>query len=383
MTGSNDKLAIAVLAKSFCRTGGMERYAVEVVRRLLARGHRVDLYGREMDADLLPGARFVEVSRRFGFSSVASALAFAREAARLLRGRRYDVVHSHERGYCQDVLTVHCFSHRCGLQKYRGLRRIDQLYLSPRNALYLWLERRQMRSPWLVAVSESIRDDIRCHYGRVEQVAVIPPGVDTEWFQPAWVAENRLRARQVVGCTSEREMVVLFVGSEFRRKGLDGLVAAIGDNMRLVVVGAGERLDHYRRLVREAGLGDRVHFAGLVTDVRQYYAAADVVVLPSLSEAFGMSVLEGMACGIPAIVTANAGVAALIDQGRNGLVVQSATELKDALAAACAADPDRRRQMGERARQTALDYSWDAVAQAYEELFYQVAANKDAGGQPR
>ncbi len=373
MTETAGKLTIAVLAKSFRRTGGMERYAVEVARRMLERGHRVDLYGREVDRDLLPGANFVEVSSRFRYSSVGSALAFARETARLLQGRRYDVVHSHERGYCQDVLTMHCFSHRCGLGKYTGLRRIDQLYFSPRNALYLWLERRQMRSPWLVAVSERIREDIRCHYGREEQVAVIPPGVDTQWFAPSWVAANRHQARVRLGC-GEGEVVVLFVGSEFRRKGLDQLIPAVGDRMRLVVVGSGERLEHYQRLVRECGLDGRVHFAGLASDVRSYYGAADVVALPSLSEAFGMSVLEAMSCGIPAVVTANAGVAALIDHGANGLVVRDATELKGALATCM--DPVLRRRMGEKARETALAFSWDAVALAHEELYYRIAADK-------
>jgi UDP-glucose:(heptosyl)LPS alpha-1,3-glucosyltransferase len=363
-------LKIAVLVKSFILSGGSERYAVEVARRLKARGHDIHLYARHVDEAALDGIRHIRVPDRHTYSSVANSLSFAREAARLLAGTRYDIVHSHERGWRQDVLTVHTFSYRSGLDRYSFLRRIDQRYLSLRSALYLWLEKRQMASPGLVAVSPVIREDIRKYYGRTEGVRVITPGVDLAWFHP----DAMTRYRKSPGGRADAasgELTVLFVGGEFRRKGLDLLIPAIGDGMRLVVVGRGERPDHYRKLAADCGVGDRIAFVGHVTeDMRKHYARADVVALPSVSEAFGMSILEGMACGLPVVASPSAGVAALIKEGVNGFLAGDTAALRSALLRL--KDDAVRSQMGNRARQAAEGVSWERVTADYEAFFADI-----------
>lgn len=372
-----DALRIAVLVKSFTLTGGMERYVVETCKRLAARGHRLDIYAREADPELLGGMGFYRVPMRFSFSSVLRAVSFAKETARMLQGQGYDIVHSHEKGCVQDIETIHCFSYKEGLEKYSLLRRIDQKYLSLRSALYLWLERRQMKTPWLIAVSGAISDDIRKQYGRRANVVVISPGVDLEVFGPESIAAQRDAARQAEGFRPE-DLVVLFVGSEFRRKGLDRLIPAIGPGMRLLVVGRGDDLAYHKGLVSQCGLGGQVRFAGLASEVAPYYAAADVVVLPSLSEAFGMSILEGMACGLPVIVSANSGVASLIRHGENGYLLHDAAELSALLTQLQARE--ERRRLGLAARVTAEDHSWDRVADAHEALYRRVAAWKAKQG---
>ncbi len=169
---------------------------------------------------------------------------------------------------------------------------------------------------------------------------------------------------------------MLFVGSEFKRKGLDNLIPAIGDGMKLLVVGKGERFKHYRRLAEKKGASNRILFKGLVDDVRHYYAAADVVVLPSLKEAFGMSILEGMACGLPVISSAAAGVAALISNGDNGLIAYNPGELMGLLE--CIRVPRVRQALGEKARLTAERHTWELKAHLYEKVCYAIAHQKRA-----
>jgi glycosyltransferase involved in cell wall biosynthesis len=247
-------------------------------------------------------------------------------------------------------------------------------YLSYRSWIYLWIEKRQMATSRLVAVSDLIREEVRQNYNRSGGVHVIPPGVDSDQFRPAWIAEHRDPLREEMGIGHD-EMVVLFVGSEFRRKGLDLLIPAIGPGMRLVVVGQGERLEHYRKMAAANGIGDRIHFTGLVqSDVRRFYAIADVVALPSLSDAFGMSILEGMACGIPVVTTPCAGVSSLISPGKNGFVVSDSAGLASALTRLLY--PSLRRSLGAAAMRTAEDHSWERVADAYESLFAEVAQKK-------
>ena len=367
-------LKIAVLVKRFIRSGGSERYAVEVARRLKARGHEIQIYSRYVDKSLLEGMRHIRVPDRHTYSSVASSLSFARETARLLRGEDYDIVHSHERGYRQDVMTIHTFSYRSGLARHSFFRRIDQTYLSLRSAIYLWLERKQMSSPGLVAVSGRIQEDIRKNYKRTERVRVITPGVDLDVFHPEEMERLRKSLMNGSGATSS-DLTILFVGGEFRRKGLDRLIPAIGDRMRLIVVGRGERLDHYRKLAAECGASDRIRFVGHVCgDIREYYALADVVVLPSLSEAFGMSILEAMACGLPVIANPSTGVADLIEDGKSGLLACETNQLNACLIRL--KKPVVREEMGKRARQVAEDYSWDSVASEYESFFTDIVNYK-------
>jgi UDP-glucose:(heptosyl)LPS alpha-1,3-glucosyltransferase len=367
------KLVVAVLIKNFISTGGSERYAVEVTRRLLEKGHRIDLYARVADRDLSAGMNHYQVPNRLKFSSVCNSICFAVDTARMLRGKSYDIIHSHERGYAQDILTVHTFCYKKGIEKYSLQRKIDQIYLSPRSGLYLWLERKQMKTPWLVAVSRPVQDDIWKYYRRKKGVSVITPGVDTSWFQPFRVAESREKVRRDEGIL-EGEMVILFMGSEFRRKGLDDLIPAIGNGMQLLIVGKGERDRHYRRLVRRCGVTDKVHFKGHSDNVTRYLAAADVVVLPSLSEAFGMSILEGMACGLPVVASANAGVSVLIENGFNGFTFHDPSELPGILRRL--SDPAERRRLGEQARKTASEHTWKKAADKYENLYYQVVGEK-------
>lgn len=374
--GKNSALHIAVLIKRFVSTGGAERYAVEVTRRLLDRGHRIDLYAREVEDGLTQGLQVITVPDRLRFSSVLNSWDFARQTARLLSARKYDVVFSHERGNGHDLATIHTFSYRLGLEGYSFLKKLNSIYLSPRSWLHLKLERQQMKSRWLAPVSAVIQGGVKRYYGRCDQIDVITPGVDIEWFNPAWIKANRATVRRAEKIEPD-ELVVVFVGSEFRRKGLDGLIRAIHPGMRLLVVGKGERYGHYRRLVDKCGIADQVSFKGLTDDVRRYYAAADVVALPSLKEAFGMSILEGMACGLPVISSAAAGVASLVDHGGNGFIFNKSEEIGDLLERLRA--PDVRQRMGAKARLTAEGHTWEMTARRYEHVCYKIAAQKKGG----
>lgn len=372
---SSDRLKIAVLVRKFTFAGGSERYAAEVTRRLVEKGHQVDLYAREADKEILEGLTFNKVPAGLNFSSVVGIFTFARDAARLLMGKKYDVIQSHERTYSQDVMTLHCFSYKGGVGKYSAVRKVDMVYLSPRSWLYLWLERRQMQSPWLVTVSEAVRTETRALYKRAENLEIIRPGVDIRQFNPEWVARERSGARKQLG-VQEGELLVLFIGTEFWRKGLDRLIPAIGSGMRLFVVGRGQRLRYFRRLAGQGNASGKVQFAGWQDDVKKYYAAADVVALPSRSEAFGMSILEGMACGLPVVASPNCGASELIIDGVNGYKAAESGELSEIFSQL--RNPQIRISVGMRARETAEMHTWDRVADMHEELFQRIAGHKRA-----
>jgi len=364
---------IAIIIKRFVTTGGAERFAVEVARQLEGRGHRLTVYAREADPGLLGAAGFRPVAQRLSFSSVANSWAFARDVAPLVAAGGHDLVWTHERGYLQDVATVHTFSYRRSTHAVGPVKRLADWYASPRSWLHLHLEARQMCSFWLAPVSAVIAEDLTRFYGRRHRMTVITPGVDVSGFDAAGAAQ-RPHGGDAPGNGERRGLSVLFIGTEFRRKGLDLLLPAIGREMRLTVVGKGERWRWFRRRVHRLGIGDRVHFAGLAADVRPFLHDADVLVLPSRAEAFGMSLLEAMAGGLPVVASPSCGAAALIRHGVNGFLAADTREIRAALD--LLRDPGRRRQVGAAARQTAQSHTWRHTADAYEALFERVVAAK-------
>jgi len=372
----NNRLKIAVLIKRFIATGGAERYAVEVTRRLLQRGHAIDLYTRQVESGLAKGMHVVRVPDRLRFSSVLNSWSFAAETAKCLRDNEFDVVLSHERGHCQDLAVIHTFAYKLGVEAYSFFKKLNSIYLSPRSWLHLRLERQQMARPWLVPVSSIIKTGIQKYYGRSANIRIATPGVDIDWFHPAWIRQNRETVRQAEGI-GPAELVLLFVGSEFRRKGLDMLINAIGPGMRLLVVGSGERHAYYRRLSARRGVQGQISYLGLVEDVRRFYAAADAVVLPSRKEAFGMSILEGMACGLPVACSAAAGVSELVGDDANGYLFSDTTGLKAVLQKL--KDPDTRHRLGQQARRTASDHTWEVTTDVYEAVCRQIAAARQSG----
>src|SRR5205814_1893675 len=152
-----------------------------------------------------------------------------------------------------------------------------------------------------------------------ERLVELPNGVDVERFRPG-LASGELRARYGL---ARMEQVVLFVGGLDRAhyfKGLPVLLRALArlpKDVALLVVGDGDRREAYARLARAAGLGRRVRFAGSVADAElpRHYALADLVVLPSTTrgEAFGLVLLEAMACSRAVVASRLPGVQAVVD----------------------------------------------------------------------
>ena len=220
-------LKIALVIKRFVLTGGAERYAVEVARRLAARGHAIDIYARQADPQLTRGMNLFQVPDKLKFSSVLSLYSFARQSAAMVGTGDYDIVHTHDKGCPGHVSTVHTFSFKRGMGRMSLLKKINEFVISPRAWLYLHLENVQARSRNLAAVSEIIRDDIQTCHHRSSRIDVIPPGVDVTRFSPEKVKQLREKARREKGLAPD-DLAVVFVGSEFRRKGLDALIPAMG-----------------------------------------------------------------------------------------------------------------------------------------------------------
>ena len=221
-----------------------------------------------------------------------------------------------------------------------------------------------------IAVTEAVAQDIVDVHGFPrELIDVIRPPVELSTFQRA-VDGAELRAELGI---SPGEILLLFVGHDFARKGLGAAIAALpllpGD-VRLAVVGEGNRPEFEARAA-EAGVRQRVLFAGGTHQPERYFAAADVFVLPTRQDPWGITLIEAMAAGVPVVTTAAAGSSAAVRAAGAGLVLDD--DSPSALAAAVASlvdDPGLRRELGLRGPAAAEPFGAahhvELVLQAYE-----------------
>jgi UDP-glucose:(heptosyl)LPS alpha-1,3-glucosyltransferase len=200
------------------------------------------------------------------------------------------------------------------------------------------------------------------------------PGVDLARFAPDPAARDALRSE--LGLDGDLPLLA-FLGSDYRRKGLSTLLAALAriPEAHALVIGAErpERLAVFRDEASRAGIGTRVHWLGVQPDPQRPLAAADLLVFPTHFDAFGSAVLEALACGVPVLVSGNAGAAELVTPGETGAVLDPSDE---AAVWADAAKPflvsERRSALRAAARAAAETHPWSRhlrrVLQVYQEL---------------
>jgi glycosyltransferase involved in cell wall biosynthesis len=190
--------------------------------------------------------------------------------------------------------------------------------------LIMALERRIYTNPKvrLAAVSKLVSAQLEKHFGRTDSV-VIYNAVDTVAFDSKARLARRTVSRQSLKL-NDSEFVVLLIGNDWKKKGLDPLIKALSITetpMHLLVVGKDDP-GLYRPALREFRLEDRVRFLAPSTDVLSFYAAADAYVAPSLEDAFGLPILEAMACGLPVIASVQAGASENILDGTTGYLLR-------------------------------------------------------------
>jgi glycosyltransferase involved in cell wall biosynthesis len=186
--------------------------------------------------------------------------------------------------------------------------------------LIMALERRVYTDPKvsLAAVSKLVSAQLEKHFGRTDSV-VIPNAVDTVIFNSEARLARRSVSRQSLKL-DDSDFVVLLIGNDWKKKGLDQLLRALAiieTPIHLLVVGKDDP-GLYAPALRHLRLEDRVRFLAPSADVVSFYAAADAYVAPSLEDAFGLPILEAMACGLPVIASVQAGASENIIDGTTG-----------------------------------------------------------------
>ncbi|MCG2677184.1 glycosyltransferase family 4 protein, partial [bacterium] len=185
----------------------------------------------------------------------------------------------------------------------------------------------------IIAISKEGKEEIIKYYGvPPEDIIVVYNGVDLEEYHPQNKALFRKEIRKEFSI-SEEEFFILFVGSGYRRKGLKYLVEAVSllkeeKPLKILVVAKGKKR-FYLRLARRLGVEDKIIFTGGRKDLRKFYAASDLFVLPTVYEPFGNVCLETLASGLPIIVSKTSGAAEIITEGEDGLLLKNPRDSRE------------------------------------------------------
>jgi glycosyltransferase involved in cell wall biosynthesis len=384
-------LRIAVLNRHFSSTGGgAERYSIALVEALAAR-HEIHVFAQQL-AHQWPGVHYHRVSAPFRKPRWVNQLWFATATWWATRSG-FDVVHSHENTWHGDVQTVHVLPVRHNLFQARHGGAVAlgwlKVALSPRLSAYLILERLRYRARpgrRIVVTSGTIAPVMAASYPQSAAVmSVITPGINLP-DSPTLPARRRA-ARSALGLPEDGRLL-LFVGNDYRKKGLDTLLdalARLAPETRLAVVGNESQRPAFEARARTLGLtgsGARVFFLGSLTDMRPAYEAADALVHPTLEDTFAMVVLEAMSHGLPVVVSAAryCGIASLLTHRLNAWVLGDpldAAALSGAIEAVFE-EPGLQSGLSEAASKFAAQYQWPAVAALQEALYVESVSARTA-----
>jgi len=243
-----------------------------------------------------------------------------------------------------------------------------------------------------IAISSQIAKEFSASGVRpASKIHRIPNSVDTTLFRPV-SRQEKSELRQRLGIPP-KDVLVIYTGRLVSYKGLPLLVQVweqlhqVHPYAALILVGGGSA-DIYnceawlKDYVRSHGLEESVSFVGEVRNVHEHLQSADIFVFPTEKEAFGISVIEAMACGLPVIATPVGGLGDILVDGQNGLLVSPRDE-QELLSALHALISDRKRaeSLGSAALQTSRDrYRVEMVTESYIQLFNTLCVKKALPG---
>ena len=376
-------------------TGGMNVYIRELSREMGRRAHTMDVFTRRIDSTT-PEVTVIDERTRViqieagpldaDKTAIRRHLRAFRDGVRAFQrrdGRVYDLVHSHYwlSGWVGQALksaweVPHVIMfHTLGAAKNR-------YHLSEREPRYRIDGERLVAQDVdrVICAGEGEREMLVDVYGvPAQRIVTVPCGVDTVRFRPL----GRARARRELGLATD-EPVVLFVGRIEPLKGIEVLIRAAAQlegRFRLLVVGGddkdAERKAGLQALAAEMGISGKVTFLDAVPhrDLPLYYNAADICVVPSYYESFGLVAIEAMACGVPVVASRVGGLKETVQDGRTGYLVpwrcpEPFAERLDLLLS----NEPLRRSLGREARAAAERFRWSEVAARVEDVYHDLVS---------
>ena len=379
--------------------GGMNIYVVESAQRMAAMGVSVDIFTRRTDVsqpdivEISPGVRVRHFECGHGTLTKEQLPAhingLSKEFLRIVKSENYDVIHSH---YWLSGKVAMPAAKELGIpliHTMHTMARVKNLNLAegevPEPMIRVQGETQVVAAAdALIANTDAEGASLVSLYDACpDKVHVVTPGVDLYNFTPG---NGRNSARDVVELPHDA-LVVSFVGRIQPHKGPEVLIRATSEMIKHspmlrhklvvnVIGGASgantEEVDRLKELSSWLGIDDVVRFEPPVArkDLAQWYRAADLVVVPSYSESFGLVALEAQACGTPVVATAVGGLRTAVADGISGVLVDGHDpKAWSSIILRLLQEPQRRVLLSMGAIEHASHFGWDATARGTLDIY--------------
>lgn len=367
--------------------GGVENVVYNLTAQMAQRGHEVTVFTSSIDdrpgsVEKYDNVTIYRYNRNFTIGQAPISLNILYRP--LLLNLHFDVIHSHI-GNLPAPLTAFFYS------KMKGIPLVTTYHedwlkgfgsFSRRAGVYIFdtfLADTLLKHSDRILTPSAYYINVSRHLSKMkEDVTAIPNGIILSDFA---IQLSREECRDRLGLPQNKK-IVLFVGSLTPRKAPDVLIKSMKKiladypDSHLVLVGSGGFIDQYRQLAADLGITDNVTFAGFVDNEQKlmFYHSADVFVLPSFSEGFGIVLLEAAACGLALVVSSLEVFRSVVTENENGLFTKTGDEsdLAEKIVYLLKNEEIRKR-MSENARSTAGKFSWDNVAAETEKIYMNLA----------
>lgn len=353
-------MKIAIIRREVSYTkGGAERYAASLCRELCNMGHEVWVLAEKLGENVHPAINYLHIPVK-RISSSQRSQSFHLNAQAALAKVQPDTKIALSRTYPSDVFRVsdplHCYW--MGVRYPGKIRRFIE-NLNPRHRAIFKIERAIMDpvNTRIIVTNSKLSKALIAKYYRYpqERVHVIYNGVDHEQFtpDPGYIEGDLIK--------------LLFVGQDFKRKGLGPVIRAFakvidkGYDCTLRVIGS-NKPGPYQKLATKLGISQRINFEGSTKEIQKTYQSSDLFIFPSLYDPFANVVLESLACSLPVLTTTTNGSSELIDEGQNGYVIEGATDhlvedIAEKIIRFLQLPAEKRREMRSAAQKTARKYT--------------------------
>jgi D-inositol-3-phosphate glycosyltransferase len=373
--------------------GGMNVYVRELAQELAHYHSQVDIFTRRTDpytpqiVQLGKNARVIHIQAGPIAPIHKNELyqytpTFARYIDEFRRNEsiQYDVIHSHYWLSGVAATRLACHWDIPHVTMFHTLGRLKQL-ANPKEvepALRLEMEQRLIRHvDRIIVATADERNQMMRYCGAIEShVAVIPCGVDLKLF----VAQSRSLARQRLGLPADRP-ILLFAGRLDPFKGPDLLLHAASmmqQDAQVVIVGGNlsddKDIQQLRELADDLNIADRVLLLGARPreEMPAFYSAANVTVVPSYHETFGLAAVESLACGTPVVATRAGGLTTVVRHGENGFLVSRCPGFFAERLDALLSDDLLYARLSSAARSSVIQFSWQKVAQDIHAVYHEL-----------
>jgi UDP-glucose:(heptosyl)LPS alpha-1,3-glucosyltransferase len=387
-------MKIAFICRIYNKQGGISRYVAELVEAF-SQEHEVHVFTNSWEdvssdkiifhkVPMIKGNFFLRRKKQ-GLATILQVYSFALMSKFKIDTSGFDIVHSE--GDCFIPFDVYTAGscHKAAVKKARKREKriinfLKNTRLNPLNLIVLAIEKftyNPKNYKKIIAVSNVTKHEIIREYGvSDEDIIVIPNGINIDEFkiESRSLFRNKVRDKHKI---LENEIIILFVAHEFKRKGLRYLIEALNlinnDKVKIMVVGRDDE-KAFVELAKKLGIKEKVIFAGHSTNIAEYFAAADIFCFPTLDEPFGLVIIEALASGLPTITSKIAGAAELMQNGKDGLLLDDPTSPNEIATKINLLINDKNlyEQISKEAINTAKKYSWQQIAKRTLEVYKKV-----------